>query len=191
MILKFQCWYLYHISNVGTLLKDTNKKPVRFQQNPNVSPMLVCLIFFPFVNSQLNSVSTSSRRHLYIRISWYFNKTPLLGVFIFLKKKNDKANLSSITGVKTINSRYDHPFKKQEVIVVGLDKLQASEPASHASHASHHVSHVSSQSIFLSSTFGYLAQVFAILALLSILFCYLPSSFSSFVKVSFVFFCCC
>ena len=130
----------------------------------------------------LNSVSTSSRRHLYIRISWYFNKTPLLGVFIFLKKKNDKANLSS---------RYDHPFKKQEVIVVGLDKLQASEPASHASHASHHVSHVSSQSIFLSSTFGYLAQVFAILALLSILFCYLPSSFSSFVKVSFVFFCCC
>ena len=87
MILKFQCWYLYHISNVGTLLKDTNKKPVKFQQNPNVSPMLVCLIFFPFVNSQLNSVSTSPRRHLYIRISWYFNKTPLLGVFIFLKKK--------------------------------------------------------------------------------------------------------
>ena len=170
-------------------LKIQIKKTVKFQQNLNVSPMLVCLIFFPFVNSQLNSVSTSSRRHLYIRISWYFNKTPLLGVFIFLKKKiNNKAKLSSITGVETINSRYDHPFKKQEVIVVGLDKLQASEPASHASH---HVSHVSSHSIFLSSTFGYLAQVFAILALLSILFCYLPSSFSSFVKVSFVFFCCC
>ena len=68
-------------------LKIQIKKTVKFQQNPNVSPMLVCLIFFPFVNSQLNSVSTSSRRHLYIRISWYFNKTPLLGVFIFLKKK--------------------------------------------------------------------------------------------------------
>ena len=43
---------------------------------------------------------------------------------------------------------------------------------------------VSSQSIFLSSAFGYLARVFAILALLSISFCYLPSSFSSFVKVN-------
>ena len=128
-------------------------------------------------------VSTLSRRDLYIRISLYFNKTPLLGVSIFLKNNNNKAKLSSITGVKTINSRYDHPLKKQEVILVGLDKLRASEPASHASHR---VSHVSSQSIFLSLAFGYLARVFPILTLLSISFCYLPSSFSSFVKVSFV-----
>ena len=34
--------------------------------------------------------------------------------------------------------------------------------------------------------FGYLARVFAVLALLSLSFCYLPSSFSSFVKVGFV-----
>ena len=40
----------------------------------------------------------------------------------------------------------------------------------------------------LLAAFGYLARVFAILALLSISFCYLPSSFSTFVKVSFVFF---
>ena len=65
------------------------------------------------------------------------------------------------------------------------------EPASHASHASHHVSHarqmlVPSPFSFLRllAAFGYLARVFAILALLSISFCYLPSSFSSFVKVS-------
>ena len=69
------------------------------------------------------------------------------------------------------------------------------EPASHASHASHHVSHarqmlVPSPFSFLRllAAFGYLARVFAILALLSISFCYLPSSFSTFVKVSFVFF---
>ena len=29
-----------------------------------------------------------------------------------------KAKVSSITGVKTINSRYDHPLKKQEVLLV-------------------------------------------------------------------------
>ena len=65
------------------------------------------------------------------------------------------------------------------------------EPASHASHASHHVSHarqmlVPSPFSFLRllAAFGYLARVFAILALLSISFCYLPSSFSSFVKVN-------
>ena len=40
----------------------------------------------------------------------------------------------------------------------------------------------------LLAAFGYLARVFAILALLSISFCYLPSSFSTFVKVSFFFF---
>ena len=67
------------------------------------------------------------------------------------------------------------------------------EPASHASHASHLVSHarqmlVPSPFSFLRllAAFGYLARVFAILALLSISFCYLPSSFSSFVKVSYV-----
>ena len=73
---------------------------------------------------------------------------------------------------------------------LGLDKLRASEPASHASWASESCesscepleTDVSSQSIFL----GYLARVFAILALLWISFCYLPSSFSSFVKVSYV-----
>ena len=66
------------------------------------------------------------------------------------------------------------------------------EPASHASHASHHVSHarqmlVPSPFSFLRllAAFGYLARVFAILALLSISFCYLPSSFSSFVKVNY------
>ena len=60
-----------------------------------------------------------------------------------------------------------------------------------ASHASHHVSHarqmlVPSPFSFLRllAAFGYLARVFAILALLSISFCYLPSSFSSFVKVN-------
>ena len=65
------------------------------------------------------------------------------------------------------------------------------EPASHTSHGSHHVSHarqmlVPSPFSFLRllAAFGYLARVFAILALLSISFCYLPSSFSSFVKVS-------
>ena len=65
------------------------------------------------------------------------------------------------------------------------------ESASHASHASHHVSHarqmlVPSPFSFLRllAAFGYLARVFAILALLSISFCYLPSSFSSFVKVN-------
>ena len=70
---------------------------------------------------------------------------------------------------------------------LGLDKLRASEPASHASWASESCesscepleTDVSSQSIFL----GYLARVFAILALLWISFCYLPSSF---VKVSYV-----
>ena len=73
---------------------------------------------------------------------------------------------------------------------LGLDKLRASEPASHASH---HVSHerqmlVPSPFSFLRllAAFGYLARVFAILALLSISFCYLPSSFSSFVKVNYV-----
>ena len=62
-----------------------------------------------------------------------------------------------------------------------------------ASHASHHVSHarqmlVPSPFSFLRllAAFGYLARVFAILALLSISFCYLPSSFSSFFKVSYV-----
>ena len=125
MILKFQCWYLYHISNVGTLLKDTNKKPVKFQQNPNVSPMLVCLIFFPFVNSQLNSVSTSSRRHLYIRISWYFNKTPLLGVFIFLKKKMIK-QIYPVVMTTLLKS-------KKSLWWV----LTNCKPASHASHARH------------------------------------------------------
>ena len=62
-----------------------------------------------------------------------------------------------------------------------------------ASHASHHVSHarqmlVPSPFSFLRLlvAFGYLARVCAILALLSILFCYLPSSFSSFVKVNYV-----
>ena len=66
------------------------------------------------------------------------------------------------------------------------------KPASHASHASHHVSHarqmlVPSPFSFLRLfvAFGYLARVFAILALLSISF-YLPSSFSSFVKVNYV-----
>ena len=70
----------------------------------------------------------------------------------------------------------------------GLNKLRASEPVSHASH---HVSHarqmlVPSPFSFLRllAAFGYLARVFAILALLSISFCYLPSSFSSFVKVN-------
>ena len=88
-----------------------------------------------------------------------------------------------------------------QYIAMGLDKLRASEPASHASRASKSCescksscepceTDVSSQSIFPSSAFGYLARVFAILALLSISFCYLPSSFSSFVKVSFVLFCC-
>ena len=62
-----------------------------------------------------------------------------------------------------------------------------------ASHASHHVSHarqmlVPSPFSFLRllAAFGYLARVFAILALLSISFCYLPSSFSSFVKINYV-----
>ena len=57
------------------------------------------------------------------------------------------------------------------------------KPASKASHASHHVSHarqmlVPSPFSFLRllAAFGYLARVFAILALLSISFCYLPSS---------------
>ena len=59
-----------------------------------------------------------------------------------------------------------------------------------ASHASHHVSHarqmlVPSPFSFLRllAAFGYLARVFAIL---SISFCYLPSSFSSFVKEGYV-----
>ena len=72
---------------------------------------------------------------------------------------------------------------------MGLDKLWASESCeSCESSCEPCETDVSSQSIFLSSAFGYLAQVFAILALLSISFCYLPSSFSTFVKVSFFFF---
>ena len=53
-----------------------------------------------------------------------------------------------------------------------------------ASHASHHVSHARQMLVpspfsflWLLVAFGYLARVFAILALLSISFCYLPSSF--------------
>ena len=79
--------------------------------------------------------------------------------------------------------------------------LTKCEPASHASHASHHVSHASHHVnharqmlvhspfsfLRLLAAFGYLARVFAILALLAISFCYLPLSFSSFVKVSYVF----
>ena len=72
---------------------------------------------------------------------------------------------------------------------MGLDKLRA-EPVSHASH---HVSHARQMLVLspfsflrLLVAFGYFARVFAILALLSISFCYLPSSFSTFVKVSFV-----
>ena len=65
------------------------------------------------------------------------------------------------------------------------------EPASHASHASHHVSHarqIPSPFSFLRllAAFGNLARVFAILTLLSISFCYLPSYFSSFFMVSYV-----
>ena len=67
------------------------------------------------------------------------------------------------------------------------------EPASHASHVSHHVSHarqmlVPSPFSFLRLlvAFGYLAGVVTILALLSISFCYLPSSF---VKVNYVICC--
>ena len=64
-----------------------------------------------------------------------------------------------------------------------------------ASDASHHVSHARQMLVpilfsflRLLVAFGYFARVFAILALLSISFCYLPSSFSTFVKVSFFFF---
>ena len=67
----------------------------------------------------------------------------------------------------------------------GLDKLRASEPASHASqHASHasHARQIPSPFSFLRllAAFGNLARVFAILTLLSVSFCYLPSYFSSF-----------
>ena len=82
---------------------------------------------------------------------------------------------------------------------LGLDKLRASEPASHASRASESCescesscvpceTDVSSQSVFLSSAFGY--RIWHEFSLSSLSFCYLPSSFSSFVKVSFVLFCC-
>ena len=72
MILKFQCWYLYHISNVGTLLKDTNKKPVKFQQNPNVPPMLVSLIFSCVAsvsyNEHYNNTTSNFRQLLQVPI---------------------------------------------------------------------------------------------------------------------------
>ena len=69
-----------------------------------------------------------------------------------------------------------------------LDKLRASEPCK--SSCGPCETQVSSHSISFSSVIGYLAWVFVVLALLSLSFCYLLSSFSSFVKVSFVLFCC-
>ena len=78
---------------------------------------------------------------------------------------------------------------------MGLDKLRASESCEWSQRVMQVMrvepckTDVSSQSIFLSSAFGgfwLFGTSFRILALLSIPFCYLPSSFSSFFKISYV-----
>ena len=71
---------------------------------------------------------------------------------------------------------------------MGLDKLRASESCKSCewSHARQMLVPSPFSFLRLLAAFGYLARVFAILALLSISFCYLPSSFSSFFKVSYV-----
>ena len=103
----------------------------------------------------------------------------------------------NVTQVKN-NAKLQRDTSRTPAFIRVLTKC---EPASHASHASHHVSHASHHVnharqmlvhspfsfLRLLAAFGYLARVFAILALLAISFCYLPLSFSSFVKVSYVF----
>ena len=72
--------------------------------------------------------------------------------------------------------------------------MRASEPASHASqhasHASHHVSHARQMLVPSPFSFLRLLAIWHEFALLSISLYYLLSSFSSFVKVCFVLFCC-
>ena len=139
------------LHNICSSIKD-DVETIIIQNNTSVEPVALPYVYKDAtISSSLPSLSSLQE----------VSKEQLVDV---------KAKISGITGVKTINSRYDHPFKKQEVIVVGLDKLQASEPASHASHASHHVSHVSSQSVFLSSAFGCLARVFALVLLSAFIF---------------------
>ena len=114
----------------------------------------------------------------------FFNFKPWLDVWFYLLVRQ---------------SRFISSFLCSQFIL-GLDKLRASEPASHASRASESCescesscepceTDVSSQSVFLSSAF-FLLAIWHEFSLSSLSFCYLPSSFSSFGKVSFVLFCC-
>ena len=104
-----------------------------------------------------------------------------------------KQELHLLLGVQPLTFNHQRERRVLTSCEPASQRVMRVESASHASHASHHVSHarqmlVPSPFSFLRllAAFGYLARVFAILALLSISFCYLPSSFSSFVKVSYV-----